>query len=114
MDRSEIKKAYKQSKRPMGVYRITNSQNEDTYIGYATNLEARFNRHKVELKLGNHRNGPLQKIWNAYGESALEFKILDTLDQEDGINADWDEELKVLMEMWIQTLEKAGVPIVRL
>jgi hypothetical protein len=33
MDRSEAKKAYKQAKRPMGVYRIRNTQNDKSYIG---------------------------------------------------------------------------------
>ena len=114
MDKSEIKRTYKQSKRPMGVYRIRNCQNDELYIGFATNLEARFNRHKAELKFGNHPNKKLQKIWNSYGESTLEFKILDVLDQEEGTKANPVEELHVLKEMWIQNLKKAGSSVVRL
>ena len=114
MDKSEIKRVYKQSKRPMGVYRIRNSQNDKVYIGFATDIEARFNRHKAELKFGNHRNEELQKIWNSYGESALEFEILDVLDQEEGTKARADDELQVLTEMWIQKLKKTGDAIVRL
>ena len=114
MDKSEIKRAYKQSKRPMGVYRIRNSQNDKVYVGFATDLDARFNRHKAELKFGNHRNEELQKIWNLYGESALEFEILDVLDQEEGTKTRSDEELDVLTEMWIQKLKKAGGSVVRL
>jgi predicted GIY-YIG superfamily endonuclease len=96
MDKSETKRAYKQSKRPMGVYSIRNSQNDIVYIGFATDLEARFNRHKAELKFGNHRNKELQKICSSYGESALEFEILDLLDQKEGTKASLDEELHVL------------------
>ena len=98
----------------MGVYRIRNSQNDKVYIGFATDLEARFNRHKAELKLGSHRNKELQGIWNSYGESALEFEILDVLDQEEGTQASPDEELNVLTDMWIQKLKKSGNSIVRL
>lgn len=109
-----MKKAYKQSKRPMGVYRISNSQNDKIYIGFATDLEARLNRHKSELNFRSHRNKELQEIWNSYGESALKFEILDVLEQKEGTQANPDEELNVLIEMWIQKLEKTGNSIVRL
>lgn len=114
MDKSEIKRAYKQFKRPMGIYRIRNSRDCKDYIGYATDLEARLNRHKAELKFGNHRNKELQKIWDSYGESALEFEILDELDQEEDTKKSPNEELQVLTEMWIQKLDKTGDSIVRL
>ena len=114
MDKTEMKRAYKQSKRPMGVYRIRNSQNDKVYIGFATDLEDRFNRHKTELKFGSHRNKELQKMWNLYGESALEFEILDVLDQKEDTQASSDKELHVLTEMWIQKLKKTEDSIVRL
>lgn len=114
MDKSEIKRAYKQSRRPMGVYRIRDPQSDKVYIGYAVDLEARFNRHRAELKFGNHRNKELQKLWNSYGESALAFEILDVLDQEEGTQASPDEELHLLTAMWIQKLKGAGASIVRL
>lgn len=112
MDKSELKRAYKESKRPCGVYRIRNSQNDTIYIGFATDLEARFNRHKAELKFGSHRNKELQKTWDSYGESALEFETLDVLDQEDAAKASIDEELQLLMDMWIQKLNKTENAIV--
>jgi hypothetical protein len=114
MDQSAIKKAYKLSRQPMGVYRIRNSQNDDVYIGFAADLPARFNRHKAELKFGTHRNRELQGIWNSSGESAFKFEILDELDYEEVTQANLNEELHVLAEMWIQKLEKAGDSIVRL
>lgn len=114
MDKSEIKRAYKQTKQHLGVYRIRNSQNDKVFVGFASDLEARFNRHKAELKFGNHRNKELQTIWNLYGESALEFEILDVLDQKEGTKASPDEELQVLTEMWIQNLKKTGDSIIRL
>jgi group I intron endonuclease len=112
MDKSEIKKIYKQANRPMGVYRIRNSYNDKVFIGFATNLQARFNRHKAELKFGNHRNRELQEIWNSFGESAFEFEILDVLDQEENAQANHNEDLRVLAEMWIQKLQKGGDSIV--
>ena len=98
----------------MGVYRIRNSQNDTEFIGFATDLEARFNRHKAELKFGNHRNKELQKIWDSSGESALAFEILDVLDQEKGTQANPEEELPVLTDMWVQKLAKTGVTVVKI
>jgi group I intron endonuclease len=112
MDKSQIKREYKQSKRPMGVYRIKNSCNNKIFIGYARDLPARFNRHKAELKFGSHRNRELQEIWNSCGESAFEFEILDVLDHEEDTQVSPDEELHTLAEMWIQKLKKAGDSIV--
>ena len=89
----------------MGVYKITNSQNDKIFIGIATDLPARFNRHKAELKFGSHRNKELQRIWDSLGESALTFEILDVLDHEESTQANPDEELQVLAEMWVQKLE---------
>ncbi len=114
MDKSELKKAYKQAKRPMGVYRIKTTQNKNEYVGFATDLEAKFNRHKAELKFGSHRNKELQTIWKAYGESALIFEVLDVLDEEDDVNVNRDEELQVLTDLWIKKMEKMGNRIVRI
>lgn len=114
MDKAAIKRAYKETKQPMGVYIIKNSKNDKVFIGCAVNLEARFNRHRAELKFGSHRNKELQKIWDSLGESAFEFEILDILDHENKIQADADEELHLLEDMWVQKLEKAGNLVTRL
>jgi hypothetical protein len=112
MDKSAIKKAYKQAIQPMGVYRIKASQTDKVFIGFAADLTARFNRHRAELKFGSHRNRELQEIWDSYGESAIEFEILDVLDHEENTHASPVEELQLLAEMWIQKLKKAGASIV--
>ena len=114
MDKSAIKKEYKESKRPMGVYKISNNQNNTIFIGYSTDLQARFNRHKAELKFGGHRNKELQNMWNALGETAFTFKVLDELDQKENNQTNPEKELQVLAEMWISKLEKENYKIVTL
>jgi predicted GIY-YIG superfamily endonuclease len=61
LDKLIVKKEYKQTKRPMGVYGIRNSRNDRVYIGSGTDLLAKINRHKAELKFGSHRNKELQE-----------------------------------------------------
>jgi hypothetical protein len=114
MDKSIMKKAYKEAKRSMGVYRITATGSDTVYVGFGTDLPAKINRHKAELKFGSHRNRELQEAWNSLGESAIEFGILDVLDHKENSQAHPAEELHVLVEMWIRKLEKAGHSVVSL
>jgi len=105
MDRATAKKAYKETKRPMGVFRIRNKHTDTSYIGTSTNLVAIINRHKTELKFGSHRNAELLSAWRTLGEAQFSFEILDELDHRDQDEASPEEELKVLLEMWIGKLE---------
>jgi hypothetical protein len=114
MNRSEAKKSYKQAKRPMGVYRIRNTRNGTSYIGYSMDLPARLSRHKAELKFGSHRNTELLGEWKSLGESCFEFEVLDELEHDENSKANPAEELSVLTEIWISKLEKAGSSVVSL
>lgn len=98
----------------MGVYRIRNRRNGKSYIGFSTDLQARINRQKSELKFGSHRNAELLGEWKSFGESSFEFEILDELARAEDSGADAAEELRILTEMWIGKLEKAGSSVVRL
>ena len=114
MDKSKMKKAYKESRRPMGVFRIKSTPDNKVYIGFGTDLPARINRHKAELKFGSHRNRELQETWDSLGESAFDFEVLDVLDHEENLQSNHAEELRVLVEMWIRRLEEEGHLIVPL
>ena len=108
MDKSQIKRDYKETKRPMGVYAIKISRTSTVFLGAATDLDARLNRHKSELKFRGHRNSELQKLWDAQGEAAFVFEILDVLDHQDNDPADPQQELQTLAEMWTHKLQEAG------
>jgi len=114
LDRSEAKKNYKQAKRPMGVYRIRNTRNGKSYIGFSTDLPARLSRHKAELKFGSHRNTELLGEWKLLGESCFEFEVLDELEHEENSKSNPAEELSILTEIWVRKLEKEGSSVVSL
>jgi hypothetical protein len=114
MDKSSPKKESKQAKRPMGVYRIRNTRNNKSYVGFDIDLSARINRHKAELNFGSHRNRELQVEWNPFGESFSQFEVLDELNHKENSPASPIEELQVLAEMWTRKLEKAGDSVVTL
>ena len=77
-------------------------------------MQARINRHKAELKFGSHRNTELLGEWKSFGESSFEFEVLDELAHAEDSAANPAEELRILTEMWIGKLEKAGSSVVRL
>ncbi len=114
MDKSTAKKEYKQAKQPMGVYRIRNIGNGRSYIGFGLDMRARLNRHKAELKFGNHRNRELQEEWKTCGESSFRFEVLDELVPEENSHVSYIQELRVLAQIWIERLEKTEPHVVSL
>lgn len=114
MDKTKMKKAYKDARRPMGVFIVKNTQNDRLYIGCSTDLPARMNRHKAELKFGSHRNRELQKTWNLFGESAFDFEVLDLLESKEDLQTNPADELRALLEMWIHKFEEEGHFVVTL
>lgn len=114
VDRSEAKTQYKQAKRPMGVYRIRNTKNGKSYVGFSTDVQARINRQKTELKFGSHRNTELLGEWKSFGESAFAFEVLDELKHDENAKTKPADDLAVLADMWVRRLEEAGDTVARL
>jgi group I intron endonuclease len=102
----ELKSEYKLNHRPMGVYQIRNIVNEKVLIGAALDLPGILNRHKFQLKMGNHRNSALQTEWNEFGEENFAFEILDEITPKEG--RDHREELIFLEELWLEKSQPYG------
>ena len=105
MDKRTLKQEYKDAEIPVGVYRVWNQQSDRSLVGSSVNLPAILNRSRAELKLGGHRNRELQSDWNALGEEAFAFEILDTLPPRAEPGYDVKRELKVLEDLWLERLE---------
>jgi len=104
MDRKALIRDYKETPRPMGVYRVRNTSNGKSLVGSSVNLTAILNRHRTLLKLGSHTNHVLQKDWNALGPEVFEFEVLDTLKPPDEPGYDPTDDLKVLEQLWLEKL----------
>lgn len=59
-----------------GIYKIKNTINHKLYIGSAVNIHTRWNRHKHNLRKGNHHSIKLQRAWDKYGENNFIFEIM--------------------------------------
>lgn len=111
MDRKELVRNYKESPPPAGVYRIRNTRTGKSLIGASPNLAGRLNRHRFQLEHGSHPDRELQEDWKEAGPDAFAFETLDELKASEEPGRDPAEELRVLLEMWLEKLEAAGEPL---
>jgi hypothetical protein len=97
--KKELKREYLQNHRPMGIYQVRNIVNDKVLIGASPDLPGILNRHKFQLKMGNHPNRALQTEWNEFGAESFVFEILDEITPMEG--QDHREELTFLEELWL-------------
>ena len=105
INKSEIKKNYKQTLTPMGVYQLKNLANGKILIGSSKNLPARKNRFEMELTYGGFTIKELQKDFEQYGKENFLFEILDKLEPKEDPAYNYTEDLKTLEELWIEKLQ---------
>ncbi|MHA6531938.1 GIY-YIG nuclease family protein [Paenibacillus sp. BAC0078] len=112
--RKELAYNYAHSHRPMGVYRIVNTQNDKSLVGSSLNLEGVWNKHQFMLEIGNHDNKTLQADWKEYGKEAFSFEILEQIKPEEDFVAEVSELAKYrkllpdLEDKWMQQLAPYG------
>jgi hypothetical protein len=105
MNRKEMIHAYKETRRPMGVYRVRNTVDGRSLVGTSIDLPSVLNRHRVQLKFRGHRNEALQRDWDTLGPDAFAFEIVDTLTPPEDPDYDPTDDLRVLEELWLERLE---------
>ena len=108
-DRKTLKQEYKDTPKPMGIYRILNRSNGKCLVGRSVNIPGLFNRERFMLKLGDHRNLPLQEDWKRFGADAFTFEVLEDLEApDDSPDHNPKEDLVALEELWIEKLSPFG------
>ena len=108
IDKKELKKNYKQTSTPMGVYQIKNLANGKIFISSSKNIPGRINRHKFQLKFGGEDIKELMEDYKKFGEENFSFEILDELKPKDEAGYDYTEDLEVLEELWLEKLQPFG------
>lgn len=61
----------------IGIYKITNTVNDKTYIGQSLSILNRINGHKYHLRRNTHQNEHLQNAVNKYGLENFKFEIIE-------------------------------------
>ena len=106
MNRKSLTRTYKETPRPMGIYRVRNARNDRSLIGRSVDLPAILNRERTQLRFGVHRNTALQNDWAAFGPDAFVFEVLDTIKApDDQPGYDPTDDLKVLEALWLERLQ---------
>jgi hypothetical protein len=83
MDRKALIRQYKETPRPMGVFRVHNTVADKSLVGTSRDLPSMLNRQRFQLDHGSHPNHALQEDWNRLGPEAFAFEVLDTLNPAD-------------------------------
>jgi group I intron endonuclease len=108
IDKKEIKKNYKQTLTPMGIYQIKNLVNGKIFIGSGKNLTGKINKHKFELENNSGQILEMQKDYNQFGEKNFSFEVVDYLEQKDDPSYNYTEDLLTLEKLWLEKLKPYG------
>lgn len=106
--RQDVKREYKERRKPAGVFQVKNTVNGKILLGSSLNLEGPLNSHRFMLEIGRHRNETLQKEWNEYGADKFVFEILETVKVKDDGDFDVSDELTILEQIWLEKLQPFG------
>lgn len=100
--RKELSTMYKLAFPSMGVFSIRNLSTGKQLIGQSMNLPAILNRHRVELRMGVHRNSALMADWRALGEEGFSFDIVEQIKEKAEPDFDYQAELEQRLASWLQ------------
>jgi hypothetical protein len=73
---------YKERQPARGAFAVRCLATNRVWVGASTNLDAARNGTWFLLRYGQHRDRGLQAEWNAHGESAFRYDVLETVDAD--------------------------------
>jgi hypothetical protein len=106
--RKDLTAAYKQMKFRIGVFQIRSLADGKIYVGSSVNLDAMWNRLRVELNFGTFANAALQQDWKQHGEAGFAYEVLAEIEQKDGETTDYAKEAKALEALYLEDLKPYG------
>lgn len=103
-----LKRQYLETKTRAGVYAIRNQITGRALVAESTNVQETLNRHRFELRHGQHRNARLAQDWVEHGETNFLFDVLDIVkpSEEPAFNA--AQKLEMLVGLWRQEVPCLG------
>jgi hypothetical protein len=108
VNRKELLRAYKETPRPAGIFRVRHNPSGRTLLGSSPDAPAMLNRVRAQLNMGGHPNRVLQRDWESDGPDAFLFEVVDLMPPGDASEEDARAELRVLEEMWREKLDARG------
>jgi hypothetical protein len=106
--RKEAIRKFKERKTALGVFAVRCAASGRVWVDSSRNLDAAKNGTWFGLRNGSHRDKPLQEEWNAYGEGAFQYEILERLADDVHPLAVADR-LKEMRSRWVARLGARGL-----
>lgn len=107
-DKQTLKRQYLETKTRAGVYAIRNQVTGRALVAGSSNVQGTLNRHRFELRFGQHRNMKLAQDWARHGENSFIFEVLDMVKPSEGPAFDVIRELEELVNLWQQEIPCLG------
>lgn len=82
MDKRQARKEFKSRKTPKGIFAIRCAATSEVWLGASDHLDSAQNGLWFQLRNGLHQSKRLQSEWNANGEEAFTYEVLETLDDD--------------------------------
>ena len=108
MDKRQARREYKERKTPRGIFAIRCAATGEAWVSASTHLDSERNGIWFQLRLGLHQNKRLQTAWNATGEEAFKYEILETL-EDDVLPLAIKDVLRERQKHWEKELGAAGL-----
>ena len=106
--RKEAIQKFKEQKPALGVFAVRCTASGRVWVDTSRNLGASHNGTWFTLRSGCHRDKALQAEWEAHGEPAFQFEILETI-AEDVHPLAVPDLLKAARVRWIGQLDAKGI-----
>jgi hypothetical protein len=103
VNRKEAIAEWKNCKVPRGTYVVKFSDDGPVFVDATPDLGAAKNLLLASLRVGSHWNKQLQAEWNAHGETAFRYEILEEL-EDDLEPMVWRDLLKDKKKEWVAKL----------
>jgi hypothetical protein len=107
MNRKEAIAEYKNRKTPRGTFAVRFAGGP-AWVDATPDLDAAKNGLLYMLRNGMHTNKELQADWNAHGEAAFRYEVLEKLDDDLAPMA-WQDLLKDKKKEWVARLDARAI-----
>ena len=101
--RREAARRFKEQKVPIGAYAVRCLTTGKVWVGASRNLGATRNQCMISLQFGAHIDKSLQAEWNAQGERAFVYEVLEVA-KEDLHPLAVPDVLRELRRTWVEEL----------
>ena len=103
MSRKDAIDAFKARTVSRGIFVVRCVPTSQAWVDLTMNLGAAKNGLWFAMRIGSHRNAEMQAAWNAHGEEAFTFEVLETLPDDESAIAARDL-LKTRKRAWMDEL----------